>query len=62
MRGANSGRVQAIGLHGIFQAIVPVWKAAPITLTRGTRPRQGTTRAGLPTGGSKRVEPELSTT
>lgn len=56
------GHVQASGLHGVFHSIVPVWKAALIMGTCGTGPHQGTPRAGLPTGDSNELEPELSTT
>lgn len=60
----ESGHVQAMSLHGLFLAIVPVREAAPIVLTCGTRPRHGWPRAGLPTGDSKVkvLESELSTT
>ena len=56
-----NSRIQALGLHGVLLTIVPVLKAAPITVTRDSKSRQGTARASLRTGDSTVVEPELST-
>jgi hypothetical protein len=58
--GDAGGRAQARGLHGLLLAIVPVQKAALIRLTCGDQPHQVPHRAGLRTGDSNDLEPELS--